>query len=343
MNRPTIKDVAAQANVSSATVSLVLRDSPQIPDSTKQRVRDAMTALGYVYNRRAAEMRGMSSQILGLVVANVRNPYFAELTMAIEGAAHASGYTLVLGCSTDDVARQNEVLRAMAERRVDGILLLPASHTSPENLKASLRDPGLPHVLVARGVPGYRSDYVGADNEASGLLVGHHLLQIGAESVAFLGGVQGSVPREDRIRGLLKGLAQRVDSLLADIPLEYDAGADLSSLVDRALAAGPLPDAVVAYNDMHAFGIASALRARNIEPGRDVALASFDNIPEAAQHYPGLTSADGFPARVGQRATELLLQAIKGACPGHERVLIDPDLEVRGSTLAWSPPATSPA
>src|SRR5919109_579972 len=99
MARPTIRDVAAHAQVSTATVSLVLRDSPQIPESTKRRVRDAMVAVGYVYNRRAAEMRSMSSRILGLVVANVRNPYFAELTMAIEDTAHAAGYTLILGCS----------------------------------------------------------------------------------------------------------------------------------------------------------------------------------------------------------------------------------------------------
>jgi LacI family transcriptional regulator len=336
MSRPTIRDVAARAQVSTATVSLVLRDSPQIPESTKQRVRTAMAAVGYVYNRRAAELRSMSSRILGLIVANVRNPYFAELTMAIEDTARTAGYTLVLGCSSDDVERQATVLRAMAEHRTDGIILLPASHTTPRDLEDALRRPGLPHALVARSVPGYDCDYVGADNEAAGVLVARHLLELGVESVAFLGGVRHSVPREDRMRGLLRGLSPRIEALAVDVPSVHDAGADLSTLVDEAMDAGSLPDAIVAYNDMHAVGILSALRARGIEPGRDVAVASFDNVPEAAQHYPGLTSANGFPTRVGAVATELVLAGIAEAPRPAQRVLVQPVLEARDSTLAWA-------
>lgn len=335
MNRPTIKDVAARAGVSSATVSLVLRDSGQIPESTKQRVRDAMVAVGYVYNRRAAEMRSMTSRILGLVVANVRNPYFAELTMAIEDTAHAAGYTLILGCSSDDVERQDEVLRAMAEHRVDGIILLPASHSTRATLEAALLDRGLPHALVARAVPGYECDYVGADNQASGRLVGRHLRDLGVASVAFLGGVEHSIPREDRVRGLIDGLGPAFHGLVADVPSPNDASIGLSGLVDQALSAGQVPEAIVAYNDMHAFVIAGALRAHGLEPGRDVALASFDNVPEAAHQFPSLTSADGFPTRVGEVATELVLRAISSGGRPPERVLIEPELEIRSSTLSW--------
>lgn len=332
MNRPTIHDVAAHSGFSKATVSLVLRDSPQIPESTKKRVRASMAAVGYVYNRRAAEMRSMSSRILGLVVANVSNPYFAELTMAIESAAHDAGYNLILGCSRDDVHRQADVLRAMAEHRVDGIVLLPASHTTPRDLDKTLRTRSMPHALVARAVVGYECDYVGADNEASGLLIGNHLRDKGVRRVAFLGGVDHSVPREDRIRGLMRGLAPEVTSLCADVASEYDASAGQAALVDDALAVGPMPEAIVAYNDMYAFGIASALRARGVEPGRDVALASFDNVPEAAQQYPALTTADGFPTRVGAAATELVLSAIADPTRPAQRVLVTPVLEVREST-----------
>lgn len=330
MKKPTILDVAAHAHVSKATVSLVLRDSPQIPASTKKRVRASMDAVGYVYNRRAAEMRSMSSRILGLVVANVRNPYFAELTMAIENEAHRAGYTLILGCSSDDVERQAEVIKAMAEHRVDGIILLPASHSKPADLERTLRRRGLPHALVARAVPGYECDYVGADNEASGFLVGKHLQELKVRRVAFLGGVSGSVPREDRVRGLLRGLERGVVELCADVPT--DADAPQQNIVDTALARGATPDAIVAYNDMHAFAIANALRARGVEPGRDVVLVSFDDVPEAAQQFPGLTSAAGFPQRVGSAATGLLLGAL--ADPGRpaQRVLVAPVLEVRGSS-----------
>lgn len=334
MKRPTFTDVAAHAGVSRATVSLVVKDSPQIPESTKARVRASMEALGYVYNRRAAEMRSLSSRIVGLVVANVRNPYFAELTMAIEEAAGARGYTVLLGCSTDDVERQTQVLRAMAEHQVDGVVLLPASHSTPEGLRDLLVATKLPHVLVARAVDGFACDYVGADNEASGRLVGEHLRGLGVRSVAFFGGVEHSLPREDRLRGLLAGLAPEVTSLFADVPSAYDSSEDLAPTVARALREG-LPDAVVAYNDMYAFSVYSALRAAGVEPGRDIAVVSFDDVPDALRAYPALTSAAGYPDQVGATATELLLSSIERAPAAPRHVLVPPALEGRPSTLGW--------
>lgn len=332
MKRPTIREVASHAGVSKATVSLVLRDSSQIPPITKARIRESMTALGYVYNRRAAEMRSLRSRTLGLIVANVRNPYFAELTMAVEERAHEDGLTLILGCSADDVGRQHELLRAMAEQRVDGVLVLPASQTRPADLKKTLGAAGLPHVLIARSVPGYQCDYVGADNVASGKLLGEHLRERGAKKVAFIGGVETSVPRQDRIQGLLNGLAPDVLALAADLPSEGDAVFEPSGVVDAALAASV--DAIVAYNDMYAFGIMSAIRARGLRPGADVMIGSFDNVPEASRQFPGLTTADGFPQQVGKRATELLLDALEGhEAKGAREVLFEPALRVRGSTV----------
>jgi LacI family transcriptional regulator len=302
-----------------------------------------MAAVGYVYNRRAAEMRSLRSKTLGLIVANVRNPYFAELTMAVEERAHESGLTLILGCSADDVQRQRELLRAMAEQRVDGVLLLPASNTTPADLTRALADPGVPHVLVARSVPGYDCDYVGADNRAAGRLLGEHLLGLGARKVAFIGGVASSVPRRDRIDGLLAGLGPDVGGLVADLPSEHDAAFEPAGIVGAALMTVPRPDVLVAYNDMYAFGIMSALRAQGLEPGVDVMVASFDNVPEAAMQYPGLTTVDGFPLRVGASAAELLLEAIKrGPEEPVGRILVEPVLRVRSTTTSWSHQSAQP-
>jgi LacI family transcriptional regulator len=334
MKRPTINDVAAHAGVSRATVSLVVRDSHQISDVTKARVRESMAAIGYVYNRRAAEMRSLSSRILGLVVSNVRNPYFAELTMAVEEAAGAQGYTVLLGCSSDDVARQERLLRAMVEHRVDGLILLPASHSTTADLAAVLGK-DVPHVLVTRSLPGHVSDYVGADNVASGELIGRHLRELGARSVAFVGGVEHSVPRDDRRAGVLRGLGKDVRRFVADVTSAYDTGEGMPPLLERALA-GPAPEAIVAYNDMYAFALLGALRAHGLEPGRDVAVASFDDVPETQRTYPSLTSAAGHPELVGARATELLLRAVEGGPHQPERVLIEPELSIRDSTLSWA-------
>ena len=338
MKRPTIKDVAADCAVSTATVSLVLRESPQIGVATKARVRESMARLGYVYNRRAADMRSQNSRTLGLVVTNIRNPYFAELTMAIEQAAHDRGYTLLLGCSSDEVDRQRQLLETMTERRIDGLIMLPASETTPGDLTGTLVAAGVPHVLVTRAIRGYDSDYVGANNLRSGRVIGQHLGDIGVGSVAFLGGVRNSLPREDRLRGVRQGLKPAGLRVSVDLSSAGDGRANGPELVQQLLRRGPCPDAIVAYNDMYAFGVLNALRANGIDPGGNVAVASFDNVPDASHQVPGVTSADGFPARVGTEAARLFLERLEDRDRPFKRVLIEPDLVVRDSTKDWSAP-----
>jgi LacI family transcriptional regulator len=336
VKRPTINDVAAESGFSRATVSLVLRDSRQIGKDTQAKVRAAMARLNYVYDRRAADMRRQYSHTLGLVVANVRNPYFAELTMAIEEAVHDRGYTLLLGYSRDDVARQRQLLETMTERRIDGLIILPSSQTVPEDMRQTVVAAGVPHVLVARRIRNYSTDYVGSDNVRSGRLVGQHLGQMGVASVAFLGGPWNSVPREDRLKGVKDGLKRVGLEVGADLASASDGPEGGLELVERMLAQGACPDAIVAYNDMFAFGILHALRSKGIEPGREVAVASFDNVPGAALQVPGLTSADGFPARVGAEAARLFLERLENTGRPAKRVLIEPDLVLRGSTMDWS-------
>ncbi|MGN9846827.1 LacI family DNA-binding transcriptional regulator [Nonomuraea sp. H19] len=336
MRRPTIKDVAADCGVSKATVSLVLRDSPQIGEDTKQRVRESMVRLGYVYNRRAADMRSQRSRTLGLVVTHLRNPYFAELTMAIEDAASTNGYTLFQGFSRDEVPRQRRLLETMAEHRIDGLILLPSHDSRQEDLREALGGARLPHVLIARSVRGYDCDYVGADNVRSGVLVGEHLGTLGVSSAAFLGGAEGSSARGDRIEGLNVGLrsAGVTSPLALSLPAIGDEGG--ISLVDRMLERIPCPDAIVAYNDMYAVGVMNGLRARGIIPGRDVAVASFDDVPDAAFQQPPLTSAAGHPEIVGARATRLLLDRLEDPDRAPRSVLVEPDLIPRASTTSWS-------
>ncbi|MGN9847349.1 LacI family DNA-binding transcriptional regulator [Nonomuraea sp. H19] len=326
--------MAADSGVSRATVSLVLRDSPQIAEATKQRVRESMVRLGYVYNRRAADMRNQQSRTLGLVVTTVRNPYFAELMMSIEQVAHHAGYTLLQGYSLDETARQRKLLETMAEHRIDGLILLPAHGSRPEDLLETVGAAGIPHVLVARSIPGYPTDYVGADNIVSGRLIGEHLAAINVGSVAFAGGPAESTARSDRLSGLRQALRTAGIPVVKDLPLAHQNGADLVA----AVLSGGRPDAIVAYSDMYAFGLVNGLRAHGVEPGRDVAVASFDDVPDAAVQQPGLTSAAGFPDRVGAEAARLLVDRAGDPALPPRRVVIAPRLSIRESTTLW--PAT---
>jgi LacI family transcriptional regulator len=331
--RVTLNDVAAACGVSRATVSLVLQDSTRVSAPTKERVRETMEQLGYVYDRRAANLRTQRSMTVALVVTDVRNPFFAELTMAIESRLYKQGYTLLLGYTYDDQERQARLLGAMVEHRVDGVLLVPSYQTTSDMLARSLVASGIPHILVARHVPRHHADYVGVDNVRAAELVGEHLLGEGNRRIAFLGGPAKSTARTERERGLR--VALRAQGAALDPNLSIATSADREGgeqAVARLLEAEPAPEAIVCYSDVVAFGVMAALRAAGLRPGVDVAVASFDDLLDAGLQQPPLTSVATHPDRTGAEAAELLLRRIEDPTLPPRTVLIAPELHVREST-----------
>ena len=333
MKRVTITDVAAASGVSRATVSLVLRDEPRISSETKDRVHAAMRELGYVYDRRAAVMRTQRSMTVGLVVTDVRNPYFAELAMALEVSLHSSGYSLLQGYSHDERTREDRILEVMVEHRVDGVFLIPSKDTSADDLDQRLVVPGMPFVLIARRVPDLEADYVGIDNVRAGRLLGEHLGAEGYEKVAFLGGPRRSTARSERQRGLRAGLKRHGVALDPQYSIATAADrAGGTAALEALLTLDAEPQAIACYSDEVAFGVIAGLRAAGLEPGRDVAVGSFDDIPEAAVQHPGLTSVATYPERVGAEAARLLLERIGAPELAPRRVVLTPRLSVRAST-----------
>jgi LacI family transcriptional regulator len=326
--------VAAASGLSRATVSLVLRGSPQIPELTKQRVREAMERLGYIYDRRAAVMRTERTMTVGLVVTDVRNPYFAEVAMALEAVMHEEGYVLLQAYSRDDQEREQRLLEEMAQHRVDGVVLIPSKETRSVHLDrlAALR---IPVVLIARRVPRHETDYVGVDNFMAGRLLAEHLASQGCRRVAFLGGPSRSTARAERQRGIAAGLRRygvTFDNDLA-IPTSADRKGGVNA-VSALLQRGSLPEGIVCYSDVVAFGVLSGLRAAGVEPGSDAAVASFDDIAEARLQHPPLTSVATYPDLAGTEAARLLLQRFEEPDAKPRRVLLKPRLHVRASSTS---------
>lgn len=339
--RPTIVDVARTAGVSRATVSLVLADSTQIPDRTKDRVREKMLELGYVYNRLAGIVRGGRSHTIGLVVTNIRNPYFAELSMSVDDAARKSGYTLLQGYSLGSAERERDLIRVMLESQVDGLIVLAADDTDREAFAPASTPGSPPLVSILRQVPDSNVDFVGVAEMASGALLGRHLADRGVASAAFIGGTQGSRIRASRIRGLRKGLGDGDAAVPREwmVPArqreyEFEGGADL---VEVLLTCTRQPDAIVAYNDSYAAGVYRGLRRHGLEPGVEIAVASFDNIPASRQMCPQLTTIDTDPWKIGQTAFRMIADRIQDPLRQIERVLLRPSLVVRESTQVWAP------
>ena len=148
MARVTLMDVARHCGVSRATVSLVLNDSPLVAAKTRDRVRQAMTELGYVYNRAAASLRTQHSDAIGVVLTNITNPYFAEFAAGLQDTLTSSGTVPLLAVSGEDRDLQQRLVKSLVERNVDGIVLIPAHGTTPERPAGSAR-----HAAGAAGPP----------------------------------------------------------------------------------------------------------------------------------------------------------------------------------------------
>src|SRR6266516_7088457 len=180
----TLVEVARDAGVSRATASLVLRGSDIVADETRERVLASMRELGYVYHRGAASLRTQRSQTVGLIVPDVTNPFFAEMTVGIEERLDQAQPLVLLGNTAETVSKQERLLAMMQEYRADGVLLCPATGTSTQTI-VRLRQWRLPFVLFVRYVEGVDADYVGADNIRGAELATEHLISLGHQRIAF--------------------------------------------------------------------------------------------------------------------------------------------------------------
>ena len=199
MARVTLMDVARQCGVSRATVSLVLNDSPLVAPRLATGCVQAMAELGYVYNRAAASLRTQHSDAIGVVLTNITNPYFAEFAAGLQDILTSSGTVPLLAVSGEDRDLQHRLVKSLVERNVDGIVLVPAHGTTPDDLPDLL---GTPLVLMARRLNGMDADYVGAQNRDGGYAAAEHLYSHGCRRIAFVGGYTDSSAREERAGGV---------------------------------------------------------------------------------------------------------------------------------------------
>jgi LacI family transcriptional regulator len=327
----TLVEVARDAGVSRATASLVLRGSDLVADETRERVLASMRKLGYVYHRGAASLRTQHSQTVGLIVPDVTNPFFAEMTVGIEARLDQARHVALLGNSAETLGKQERLLAMMQEYRADGVLLCPVADTSAAALDR-LRQRRFPFVLFARSVDGVDADYVGADNIRGAELATEHLIALGHGRIAFVGGPANSSARRDRIQGyqsVLRRAGLPIDPALQCVsPTTREGGHQaIRTLLDQAAP----PTAVLCYNDSVAFGVLLGAQASGRMPGRDIAVVGFDDIAEAALAQPALTTVAISPRQIGEEAARLLLERVAAPDAAARQVILRPKLVVRAS------------
>jgi LacI family transcriptional regulator len=327
--RITLLDIAADAGVSRATASLVIRNVPSVAETTRKRVLRSIKRLGYVYHSGAASLRTQQSNAIGLIVSDITNPFFAEASVAIEERLAADNFVTLLGNTSEDRAKEGRVLQTMREFPARGILICPALGGETSQGAPALEGL-LPIVAFARRVPGL--DYAGVDDAQGAQLAVEHLYRLGKRRIAFIGGNPKSSTGQERIEGYQRALTRsglQFDPLLV-IPSAptrrggYDSVQRLMQIEDR-------PTAALCFNDVVALGVIEAIQLSGLKAGADFGVVGFNNIPDAAYSLPGLTTVDTSPRQLGETAAELLLKRIEKPESPTQTVILQPKLIVRES------------
>lgn len=329
----TLSTIAEELGVSTATVSLALRDSPLVAAATKERIKAATANSGYVYNRRAASLRTSRSGIVGVLVPDIMNPFFAEILLGIEDELGLNSQTFFLCNHRDELSAQKNFLETLLQFGADGVILSPAIGTTPADIRA-IEETGLPVVMVARWVQGARVPVYRGDDKKGSYMVTKHLIDLGHKKIAFIGGKRETSTGRDRREGYLAALEQ------AGITPEPK----LQSGTERTRKAGydsvrkmfaedhNCATAIVCFNDLLAIGAMSGLRSLGLEPGKDIAVTGYDDIAEAEISAPTLTSVWNGQQKAGKLAARAMVRILAGEKDLEEDRLIIPELRIRESS-----------
>lgn len=331
MRRVTIKNVADRAGVSTATVSLALRDNPRIPAATCALIKRHAAEIGYVYHRSAANLRTATSSIVGVAVPDINNPAYAKVISAIEATLYDTGRVIFLANTLDNLERQDAFFRALREYGADGLIMCPAWETAA-SIPEALGNSRLPMVTFAREVPGTAMDAVVNNDLRAFYDATRHLVDLGHRRIALVGCDTRISTGRARLDGYRKCLEdngiQDNSDLVFDCPPTRLAGADIAS---RFAALREPPTAALCFGDIIAFGLMHALRAHGIEPGRDFAVVGCDDVEEASLFHPALTTVTIDEEKFGRKSVELLMERIAEPSGPRQRIVLEPVLTIRKS------------
>lgn len=332
MHRPTIVDVAKAAGVSKSTVSLVLQASPLVKAGTREAVQKAMADLGYVYNRSAANLRSPNVGLIGLVINDLRNPFFTEFATAAQMAFAEKGFATVIAHTDENPAIQAQVVASMIEHGLSGLVISP-TYGNENNTFDAIRRAGIPTLQVLRKVDSDTETFPFSsfDYARGGALAAQHLIDQGARKIAFVGGLPERPITQERMSGYAAVMtAAGLPRLALPGRPSRSFGRDATAMLMMGKRSF---DAAVCFNDLVALGVMAGYAKAGRQVGHDFRLVGFDDIEDCAEVWPQLSSVH---CNIGQFARDtaqtLLAWLEHGIRPAPEtRAAVD--LVLRGSSL----------
>jgi LacI family fructose operon transcriptional repressor len=324
-----IKDVADAAGVSTATVSRVLSGKPHVRPELRQRVLAAVEELDYRPNHVARSLRAQQTRIIGLIVADIQNPFFTAVSRAVEDVASAQGMSVFLCNSDEDQSKEIMYLEHMRAENVAGIIFSPTRKTAERF--AEIVDLDIPVVVIDRRVQASEVDSVLIDNVEAARQLAEHIIMDGHRRIAALFGIASTTGRERR-KGFAQALRDHGLELEPDLVNYIDAREDVGYESTRVLLhRRERPEAIFTSNGLLATGAFRALREAHLAIPDEMAFVTFDDTPWAKLVEPPVTVIRQPTYEIGKTATELLLDRIKEPSRPTRQIVLHSTLVVRRS------------
>lgn len=330
----SISDVAAMLGVSKSTVSRAINGNPGVGEELRKKVLELVKEIGYTPNTIAQGLSKGHINIIALILGDIRNPFYADLTFNIQKILNSHGYMVMVFNSEYDVQRELELLNLTMQFHFAGLILITAQEEQVEN---TLHTMDLPMVLVNRILPSYTGDSVLIDNFQAGYMAAIHLIELGHRNIGFICGPGTSSASKQRFGGY----CQALQNYALPFHKEYIYDSDLKMETGKALAARfnteleQKPSAMIIVNDMTAIGFMDGCREAGIIIPDQLSIVSFDNINLSGIKGIELTTISQNVDKMSEHAANLMLKQLQHKDSKPERIIMEPTLILRNTTCPF--------
>lgn len=331
MSHVTLRDIAKEAGVSTTTISRALNNKPDVSSKTKDKIIKIAKNLGYTPNLLAKSLRSKKSKTIGVVLADISNPFFSAVAKGVENAARKKSYSIIL-CNTDEeYEKEEEALQVLVEKRVDGLLITPVQKEYKDILR--IKEQKIPLVLVGRHFDTIGTNSVVSDDSLGGFLATEYLIKKGHRKILYISGPLHISSASERLNGYKEALKKYKISFKKKLVRGYTAKMDEAYMLMEKLLKEKLDfTAIFTFSDFLAFGIMKALREEKLKIPDDVAVVGYDDIEFSSILEIPLTTVHMPKYRLGMEGTNMLIDEIEGKNSGKpQKLVIKPELIVRES------------
>jgi DNA-binding LacI/PurR family transcriptional regulator len=346
----TIRDVARESGYSASTVSIVLNNAPlsrYIPEDTKSRIQTAARRLGYRPNPLARSLRSQRSNVVGVMVFDITDPFCTPILRGLENALYQASYLSLLADAHNEPQRFERYLEMLLDRRVEGLIVIANWLVTDIKVLADLTEKQVPTVIAGRAFEIENVSTVSVDNESGAALALEHLYKLGHREIAFLRGpktLASSGQRWKGIRNFAQSVGLRLNpKLIAELPESLDPNSSFEAggrLTAELFAGGKPFTALQAYDDVTALGASRALKKKGLRVPEDCSVIGFDDVAQASLSLPSLTTVRQPMEAMGAMSAGMVLEAIKAVNLKQEIPIakrrIPAELVVRESTAPRS-------